>query len=116
MLIGTWSPQHHGDLNHLRGDGAPDCSACNEIPAAPNCWGPAGYFWEAWLQDFSGHMPFPRHMPGLGRLPSVRLNTASSVPAAPHGCCHIDNVATCPITAFGTPERADVGRRAQSII
>lgn len=78
MLIGTWSPQHHGDLSHPRGDNAPDSSTCSEVTLAPSCWGPAGYFWGAWLQGFITHTAFPGHVLEAGRL-FQQLSPASSV-------------------------------------
>lgn len=113
VLIGTRSPQSHRHLNHPRGDDAPDGGACNEVPPAPNCWGPAGYFWEAWLQDFVGHASLRRARAGVGlALQAAQPSLARGRMVPPRwqqhvadsffpGCCRVKDAATCPVTAFG---------------
>lgn len=114
----NWYPEHHGDLNHLREDSAPDCSACNETPLLPSAGGQRAIFGKRGCKISS--VTCPSHCTCRGWASSTQPLPwpygTSSVPPAPQGCCHINNATTCPITAFGSPERARVGGRAPSII
>lgn len=73
----NWYLEHHGDLNHLREDGAPDCSACKKSRCS-RVLGASGLFLGSVAARFHRSHAHPTAHAGAGPAPrAVRLNTAS---------------------------------------